>query len=800
MDAAAYQRHKQHFLDLLELHASAREQALQQLAADDAELAAALRRQLAANETPVALLDQPAAGTAPQVAHYQLLRELGRGGMGQVWLAERRLGEATQLVALKQILHSHWNAEDQRRFEREKRILAALEHPHIAPLVDAGTDANGAPFLATAYIEGERLDRHCDAHGLGLQARVQLFCQLADAVAYAHRQWIVHRDIKPSNILVSSDGKVRLLDFGIARLLREDAITASGCSQLTLRYAAPEQLQAQAGAGVGSDIYSLGVVLYELISGHSPYGEAQESKALVAAILSQEPPPPSRAGARRGINRDLDAICLRALRKDPAQRYLSAEALLGDLQRWLRGEAVEARRGERGYRLRSTLRQYWPWLAAAAAAALFFAFHLYRVERQLDETQRERDKARAVAEFFQQLFDAANPGETRAGLSAQELLRRSARRLLEQGDTVIGMGEDGRASMLHAAARVLRKQGLGTEAEPLYQRAMALWETQRPVPENDISDVLHELAQITYDRGDYAGALALAQRAIARREAMGDFSSYQLGVLLSNASIYRGMLGDRTGVRADLRRAAGILKALLPTGRVNYASTLANLGTHELYRGAAEQGRVYLREAQAQVLQLVPERTATRLRIERVLAASLRELRRDAEAEAAYAKNLAETRAFYGPVHLEVARTLHSQLQLFLLRQDWQRALVSIAELETLENTLQAQNNPRLQSLQADRARIHIARAEWREAEALLAAVVSSRGQEQMAELANVDAERAALAYARCRLAASAQTHDSLAAAVVALRERPPLPYAGLVQAEGWLADCGVRVVAAAAR
>ncbi|MCQ4167070.1 serine/threonine-protein kinase [Tahibacter harae] len=801
MDAAAYLRHKQHFLDLLELDATAREQALQRLATDEPELAAALRRQLAANETPVALLDQPAAGAPPQVAHYQLLRELGRGGMGQVWLAERRLGEAAQLVALKQILHSHWNAEDQRRFEREIRILAALEHPHIAPLVDAGTDANGAPFLATAYIEGERLDRHCEQHGLNLAARVQLFCQLADAVAYAHRQWIVHRDIKPSNILVSSDGNVRLLDFGIARLLREDAITASGASQLTLRYAAPEQLQADAGAGVGSDIYSLGVVLYELISGRSPYGEAKESKALVAAILSQEPLPPSQAGARRGINRDLDAICLKALRKDPAQRYLSAEALLGDLQRWLRGEAVEARRGERGYRLRSTLRQYWPWLAAAAAAALFFAFHLYRVQRQLDETQRERDKARAVATFFQELFNAANPGETRAGeISAQELLRRSSRRLLEEGDTVFGMGEDARANMLAAAARVMAKQGLNNEAESLYKRALALWQPLPQPPEDDITDALHELGVIAYARGDYAGALALEQQAIQRRTDLGDDDSYFLGVLYGNASVYRLMLGDREGSRADLRRAAGVLRANLPGSRANYAVTLSSLGMTELYRGAAAQGHAYLLEARAQNGQLVPERTAGRLQIERGIAASLRELRRDAEAEAAYAKVLADARAFYGDTHVEVARILHSQLQLYLLRRDWPRALAVIEETRALETRLQAQNNPRLLSLQADRARVHLGRGEFREAEALLAPVIAGRGSERAVESASVDAERAALAYARCRLAASAQTHDSLAAAVVALRERPPLPYAGLAQAEGWLADCGVRVVAAAAR
>ena len=791
MDAADYLRRKHLFLDLLDRDSRAREAELQRLDEAEPELALALRRQLAASEVSVAVLDAAGATPAPQLAQYTLLRELGRGGMGQVWLAQRRLGEASQLVALKQILHGQWNEQDQRRFEREKRILASLDHPHIAQLVDAGVDERGAPFLATVYVEGERLDRHCEQRALNVHARVQLVGQVVDAVAYAQRKGVVHRDIKPSNILVGADGCARLLDFGIARLLQEDAITATGSSQLTLRYAAPEQVQGKADAGIGSDIYSLGVLLYETIAGVSPYGEPADSKALIAAILNQQPRPPSKLAQTRGINRDLDAICLKALRKSADERYLSAEALLADLQRWLRAEPVEARRGERGYHLRSVARQHWPWLAGAAAVAIFLAFHLVRVERQLAETQRERDKARAVASYFQELFDAANPGEIKAGtLSARDLLGRSSKRLLEQGDTVFGMGEDARASMLHAAARVMSKQGLSGEAEPLYQRALAIWLAQQPLPEDDIADTLHELGSIAYGRGDYAKALSLARQAIERRDAMGDDSSYVLGVLLSNASIYRNLLGDRDGSAVDLRRAAAVLKARLPESRANYATTLASLGIGELHRGNAARGHEYLLEARAQSRQLVPERTPGRLRIERTLAASLRELRRFDEAEAAYAQVLADARAFYGDTHLEVARTLHSQLQLFLLSEQWDKALATIEQGVKVESALLPQNNQRLWSLQADRARVHLARGQWREAEALLAEVVAQRGTQRMVEAASTDAERAALAYVRCRLQPGPAPRAALAAALDGLRQLPPLPYAGLAQAEGWLAEC----------
>lgn len=215
-----YQRRKDAYFELLDLDPVARAQRLDALAREDVQLAAELSAQFAAMERSSMLLDRiDHAAAEPELPHYRLVRELGRGGMGRVWLAERRLGDAVQRVALKQIAHAGWDAGDRRRFERERRILAGLAHPNIAALVDGGSDMHGAPFLATVFIDGDRIDRHVATKALPIEARVRLVAKIAEAVAYAHRQLVVHRDLKPANILVGVDGEPMLLDFGIARLL-----------------------------------------------------------------------------------------------------------------------------------------------------------------------------------------------------------------------------------------------------------------------------------------------------------------------------------------------------------------------------------------------------------------------------------------------------------------------------------------------------------------------------------------------------------------------------------------------------
>ena len=325
--------------------------------------------------------DAPSGGDQPgdTIGTYRLLRELGSGGMGVVWLAERSDGLVKRPVALK-LPHQVWQrAGLAERMAREREILATLTHPNIARLYDAGLTAEHRPFLAIEYVEGHPIDTYCRDRRLDSGARVRLFVQVANAVAYAHAKLVVHRDLKPANILVDADGQVRLLDFGIAKLLdqhqaRETALTELSGRPLTLDYASPEQIRGEP-LTIGSDVYSLGVVLYELLSGARPYKLKRDSRgALEDAILEADPPLPSAVaepGSRRSLRGDLDTIVLKALRKRPEERYATVHALVDDLERYLEGRPVLARSDGLWYRVRKfTARNA---IAVGAAGAVLAA-------------------------------------------------------------------------------------------------------------------------------------------------------------------------------------------------------------------------------------------------------------------------------------------------------------------------------------------------------------------------------------------------------------------------------------------
>ncbi len=365
------------------------------------------------------------------VGPYRLVCLLGRGGMGEVWRAEQADGRVQRGVALKLPLPGLTHRSWRRRFERERDILAALDHPGIAKLFDADVTPDGQPWMAMQYVPGEPLTRHAARLGLGLVARVRLFAQLLEVVQHAHGALVVHRDLKPGNILVDDRGRLTLLDFGIAKLLAGDARAGAGeltelaGNALTLDYASPEQVSEQP-VGVATDVYSAGVVLYELLAGQRPYRLRRASRAAMEqAVLEQDIAPPSarvqaphatqagttaRALARQ-MRGDLDAIVSKALRKKPEQRYATAQAFADDLQRWLRKEPVRARPDSLGYRARRLLGRHWQWFAIGAAtfslllAATVVALVQASVARQASLLARnEARQAEAVTAFMQTLF------------------------------------------------------------------------------------------------------------------------------------------------------------------------------------------------------------------------------------------------------------------------------------------------------------------------------------------------------------------------------------------------------------
>ncbi|HUQ84521.1 MAG TPA: protein kinase, partial [Gemmatimonadaceae bacterium] len=345
---------------------------------------------------------------APErVGPYRIERLIGEGGMGTVYLARRDDGEFDQQVALKLVrVGLHLDSRIVRRFRDERQMLAALTHPGIARLIDGGLTESGVPFFAMEYVEGLPIDRYCEAHDLELDARLHLFAQVCDAVSHAHGKQIVHRDIKPSNILVTADGKPRLLDFGIAKLLVPDtgepaqAVTRRSERLQTPEYASPEQIRGETVV-VASDVYCLGVLLYELLTGQRPFRRSERTAhQLERAVLEDDPTRPSEMATGEAIKRrlkgDLDTIILTAMNKEPARRYASAAEMAADVRRHLSGQPVAARGTGRAYRTRRWVTRHRAVLVSAAVVAVIATVGATVVTRASAPTRLVQGVARRV--------------------------------------------------------------------------------------------------------------------------------------------------------------------------------------------------------------------------------------------------------------------------------------------------------------------------------------------------------------------------------------------------------------------
>ncbi len=382
----------------------------------------------------------PAQDAMPErIGPYRLLREIGSGGMASVWLAERTDMLQGRQVALK-LPHGAWRrAGLAERMAREREILATLNHPNIARLYDAGVADDGQPYLALEYVEGDRIDAYCKNHDLDVRARLRLFLQAAQAVAHAHANLVVHRDLKPSNILVSAQGEVRLLDFGIAKLLDqgsavETELTRQSGRALTPDYASPEQIRGEA-IGTASDVYSLGVVLFELLTSTRPYALEHASRvALEEAILKAEPKRPSDAAvdakARRALRGDLDTIIGKALKKSPGERYATVDAMASDVARHLEQRPVLAQPDSAWYRLGKLLKRNRLAAGAAAAVATALVTGSGVAMWQARQARVEQQRAEAVKQFMTALFrDVDAYGAPNSKPTVQELLQQARTRL-----------------------------------------------------------------------------------------------------------------------------------------------------------------------------------------------------------------------------------------------------------------------------------------------------------------------------------------------------------------------------------
>jgi serine/threonine-protein kinase len=624
-DDERYRRAQAIAHDVLDLAAADRGARIDDACADDAELRGEVEWLIACVENDVAdggrlarvdslarslLADARIESSAPR--QYRLIERLGEGGMGQVWLAERDDAGLRRRVALK-LLHGV-GASDQdalRRFLAEGRILASLQHPNIAHLIDAGTDPHGAPYLAMEYIAGQRIDRWCDAHALDLRARIGLFLKVCAAVEYAHAQLVIHRDLKPANILVDAHGEPKLLDFGIARLLGDATMTVA-TRAMTLAYASPEQIEGTA-LGTATDVYSLGVVLYELVAGVRPFEHITSDHARSNAIVSGEVVPPSqqsgrsavdasgrdaasrRNGARR-IPADVDAIALKALRREPAQRYASAREFAHDLQRFLDARPVLARRGQWSYRAqRFVQRNRWPLAAAAVLVAVAggFTWRTLLAEREARMQAAVSDR---VSEFLVSVFAASdsnlNDG-ARHDLTAREVLDAGAARIESEhtGDPHI------RARLLESIGNAYRHMDANAKAARLMRAAADL---NLGTGVNDLiaaSRCLAALANIIANGGFPASE---AERAARESLALAERTTPAGSQEIANAWMVLSLALNRSGdlaaaqAAAETTRAMNLARAAEPDNRVapsehNLCIILSNRGDQDAARRHCER-------------------------------------------------------------------------------------------------------------------------------------------------------------------------------------------------------------------
>jgi tetratricopeptide (TPR) repeat protein len=563
--------------EALDMEPAQAEAWLAALPKEHAHLRPKLQEMLAAHQAdsePDFMADGPKLAALPDetiprvdelIGPYRLIREIGHGGMGTVWLAERADGTLKRQVALK-LPRLAWGAGLADRMARERDIGALLEHPNIARLYDAGVDAKGRPYLALEYIAGHHINSYCDAHGLGVTERLRLFVQVARAVAYAHGRLVVHRDLKPSNVLVADDGQAYLLDFGIAKLLHEAAdatqLTQEQGRVLTPQYASPEQVRGET-ITVVSDVYSLGVLLYQLLSSSLPYQlKRQTLGAIEQAILENEPPLASsrvvekrRVAALRG---ELDAILAKALRREPARRYQTVEALADDIERHLAGERVLAQPDSLGYRAAKAWRRHRVGLAAAAAVLLAVLSGASVSLVQARRANESAERARVVKEFVVDVFKV----NSSAGTNNAELRKLPARMLLDRGAKLIEQRFAGQPSLqselYSVVGGIFLDMGAPEVAEQYATKQVATLATTDAGRLEQASALLL-LAQAHFDLKRYQDAELRIRRAMVLADddpALKVHSQLMLANVLERLGRVTECEGVLTSVEATLRNSA----------------------------------------------------------------------------------------------------------------------------------------------------------------------------------------------------------------------------------------------------
>lgn len=665
----------------------------------------------------------PSVGTAEHegqmFGRYRLAAPIGRGGMGSVWLAHRADGQFDAQVAIKLPRSPLLDARDVERFRRESTALARLEHPNVARLIDAGVGAGGQPYIALEYVRGERIDAYCDRHTLDVEARLRLFLNVLAAVSHAHSQLVVHRDLKPSNVLVTDDGLVKLLDFGIAQLMDSaaDAAPRDMTVAFTPAYASPEQLLGKPISTV-SDVYSLGVLLYELLAGTHPLGAGQSAPAAVlGTILKSDAPRLSQAVTslelahrraatplhlQRVFRGDLDNILAKAMHRQTDERYQSVGALAEDLRRFLQHEPVTARSATVPYRVGKFVRRYRGGVAIASVALLAVFASLgvalwqgAEARRQADlareEAQRARDageRAAAVRDFLFEVFAEARPSSPGASMpNASDVVRSAARRAREDAS----MNALARTELLTNLAGVLGTQGDIVAYRDLLKETYADASTRLGPNHEATLRAGRGLVQALGLTGDRAGARVLIEE--LRPRVPPELGSLRAALLSLSSQLHVGA-GAYDLALPDAQQAVEICRRdcsmeVLSDALTALANTRANAddpaGAIEVWEEALALERRHYGDRHA--------------RVASTMAGMSRALRRNGDlqrAEEMARSALQINKAVLGPDDLSLSLDYNALMAILRARRDYDGALAAAVEAARIARVTGGPNHHQL--------------------------------------------------------------------------------------------------------
>lgn len=675
---------------------------------------------------------------------FRLIEEIGRGGMGTVWRAERIDGEFEQSVAVK-LIRAGWDAAEMiGRFRAERQILANLSHPNIAHLVDGGVTDDALPWLALEYVDGTDLRSYCDQHQLGINARLKLFLTVCAAVSHAHAHLVVHRDLKPSNLMVNRSGEVKLLDFGIAKLVDHDASHASLQRVFTPEYAAPEQVRGEM-VTTSVDVYALGLLLYELLTGRRPYKVKDSTPAAYErAILDQEPTRPSLAFGndddaedlltraaqremspqqmRRELRGDLDAIILKALRKQPEQRYASVAEFAADIENHLARRPVAARRGGWRYRASRFLRRHAlaAILIAVAVAALVsgLAASLWQANEarlQRDLARSESDKSRQTVQFLLDIFRSADPAATKGEkVTAEELLKSGAERAEHYRFKDPAVHFD----LLMAMGEAYLGIGAAKDAFELFQRALDVQTARLPAATDKRVHALTLLArsQVSLDEFDSAAAkLEEATRLLPLDASDSDLAAD----LAVTRGINRMSQGDITGAIEDMSRGTALFLKLRGPADDTTASSAITLSWAYDDQDRHAEARTML-EPIVKALQASDATNPVRLADALDALANTYETSAQAAAASQMRKEALDiTRRVYGGTHGYVGIRLNNLAFSLMRSHDYAGANAAMKEAIEVRKSLEPPGSRKLGSSLNNLASTEYALGHWAEAERL---------------------------------------------------------------------------------